>query len=481
MAVNVGRGQGPNPAAPALGGLYAAPLGQQSLVPPFRPLIEPALWKNKYQGGALELTVNVALLAIAASAQLYVATQPLYINRPWKQPTQVEQSVNVAVKVGRAIPMAQAGADPTFYKRPAQLVDVSPNIAAATTAQQVTRTQPTYVNVPWKRWTAFDQTPNVTATISVSAPLKPRAQQDAPTRSRWTPFEQTPNLAAFINTPPPVTTTPVSPTYNHRPWRVWTQVEQYPNLAALTVVSSGMIVVDSQTFVRLPPQIDILPNVAVKATPITATTTTVSPTYNNRPWKSWTPVDNFPNLAVFGGSGLLGMVTVDSQTFARPSPQVELFPNIAARIAPPAPVLVEPIDPWINRRYPPQIDVFPNPALFGFAPTVQIRPTPEPTITKWYPPQIVEFPNIAFNFTNVIPVIPPTNPGYGGSGGGGGGKFEFRNDKKLSKRQRAVKKRNDAAELARQALEPTGERVDATQFVRPDDDDDEEAILLLLS
>ena len=106
----------------------------QTYVPP--AVIEPVHWTNTYQGGALSLPVNVALLAIA------VVGATLWANRPTPPPSPEITSPyiypNLAVNLQTQRPAGRY-IEPTQYPRWSNVAtapDVYPNIAVKFSTQQ---------------------------------------------------------------------------------------------------------------------------------------------------------------------------------------------------------------------------------------------------------------------------------------------------------------------------------------------------------
>jgi hypothetical protein len=211
---------------------------------------EPTFWKPKYQGGALDLAVNVALLALTAAA-LPTFVEPTY-SRP--HPPSVDIFPNIAVNLQTAV--VQSPPDIAPARRQAPTIDLAPNIAATSTVAYVpaTFTEPAF----YKRLTPqIDVSPNVAVKfqtvitwpgpepvfakrfapqidISPNIAVEPPAARILssidiiPSSKRFAPFDLFPNLAAtqLLFTPSPF----IDPVYFRARQQLF---DLFPNISIL--------------------------------------------------------------------------------------------------------------------------------------------------------------------------------------------------------------------------------------------------------
>jgi hypothetical protein len=438
--------------------LSGAPLSQSSPIGPFGDsrLSDCPRWGNKYQGGALELPVNVALLMLGA----IVVRAPLYINTIKSPPPQIEHTVNVAAlsQVNNAL-IIQQDAEPIYTKRLPPQIDVFPNLAAlkapvvyvpaSTPEPGFYKRLPPQVEIspnvvvcaaieppksipsldwvlPPHHFTPFDQVPNLAALVPVLSRV-PAPLLDLPVKAKlWPVPEVFPNLSAKtetvsvtrapfytpykairwiapdlpINVALKVTTVAptfpplVEPSFTRRPAP---QIDLFPNLAASgTPVNINALVVQQEAdpyyYPRKPPQIDIYTNVAVM---LKGAAGNISD-FDDLPHAKWTTFDLFPNIAAkVGPPAPYRLALVEPVYSKRYPPQIDVLPNLAALAPPEVHILIEPIDPWIAKRLAPQVEIFPNQAIYVAPIHVKIPAPIDPLI--WLKPnqQPYELPNIA--------------------------------------------------------------------------------------
>jgi hypothetical protein len=363
------------------------------------PVIDPVSWRNTYQGGALDLAVNIALLALSAGPLI---RQPLFVTAPTRPAApQIEHSVNVAVRA--AAPFSpQSSPEPTYFKRWAQQPDLAPNIAV-----QLQTAMPAGSYIDPQRYKPVPPAPDIYPNIA--APLyvvpTPRAPLfvSAPTRPNSLQIDVLPNVAANAAPPPYQPTPAIDPTTFKRPAP---QLDQPPNIAVgfQTARPAGTYI-DPQLWRLFALVPEIAPNLAVKfQTAIT----------HPGPEPTFTPkapqqIDLAPNLASLTYVVPTPRAPLYVTAPTRPNaPQIDQAPNVAASVSsahlPPAP-----IEPTLWRaRF--QFDLFPNATLLTPAPPApQSRGAPlyvtAPTpVIRWSPEL---FPNIAIH-ASVIP--PPPTP-----------------------------------------------------------------------
>lgn len=353
------------------------------------------MWKNRYQGGALELTVNVALLALAGA----VATRaPLYVNAPAKRTVQVEQSVNVAALVPAPSAVVNPPAEPTFYKRNAPAVEISPNIAVNF---QTAQPSGEYLDpIVWKRTTQPDLATNVAALIPPPSTLIPVPVDPTLTPRVAQAPDVLPNLAVNLQETPPVTRAPL---YVTGLSKSWTQVDQGTNIAAriLAAVYVPPVPVDP-TFYRRWAAFDPIANSAIYAPAETVFISSTDSTYTIT--RAWTQVDPPQNLAALAIAPQVLIRPFVEQTFTRRPTPVEAFPNLAALIQPPSVVIPAPIEPWIGKRLAPQVDIAPNRAIYAPAEAPIMRQVLNEPASWKVKYQFDQVPNLAA----LVPVVTPT-------------------------------------------------------------------------
>ncbi len=370
-----------------------------------------------------------------------VVRGPLVVTAPTKRSlNQPDLFPNIAVALGViAAASLHPLLEPTFYKRPAQQIDIAPNIAVRTIAvppalviqQQfempakvgrapqidlypniavqfpfvpppvsaITR-GPLYVNTNFKQWAAPDVLPNVAVQVLPLAGVLSHSPE--PTFFKRLPpqIDVIYNVAlALVPAIANITTT------DNLPPKIWPQVEVFPNVAVnfAVIVYNPPPPIDPWISKRYPPQIDVLPNVALKG---------VEPPRQFPalewvlPARKWPTPDVLPNVALFNFPPLL---------FQQPDPTLtkrlwatfDIYPNVALYAPVEKAPLIEPIDPWTNKRYPPPVEVFQNKAIYvPAAPIPAPMELVDPALFKraWLPPDV--FPNATIIFSTQ-PVLTP--------------------------------------------------------------------------
>jgi hypothetical protein len=290
-----------------------------------RPVIEPVYWRNTYQGGALDLPVNVALLAITAALAGNVIRAPLYVTAPtraatlqiehapnvavqaqapqaqlrptldpvsWKTPTpQLDLSPNLAVQSVGAVTVPPAPVDPAFAIRWAQQADVYPNIAVNLQTQSVRAfVEP----VLWKALPQFDQFPNVAIRVVGTVYVPPPPVEPWIATKAWVQPETYRNIAVTLQTQ--ITRPGVDPPQVPRPWAA---VDLYPNLALQAPIAQVPLSGGIEPWIakRYPPQVEVFQNKAIYAP---AESPSVPPAVIEpvRTLQPATQVELYPNLAV---------------------------------------------------------------------------------------------------------------------------------------------------------------------------------------
>jgi hypothetical protein len=298
---------------------------------PAPPPVDPVSWKPRYQGGALELAVNVALLALAS------ATAPLLIEPTfYKHPApQIDLAPNVAALAQPPAQTVQPGPpEPVFTKRWPLQIDLPPNIAvnyqtavvqspldlplarkaagqsdlypnlAATAIQPPAYSPPPLVDQFFaRRWPALDLTPNVAISTPATAQTLPTFVEPTFYRRIAQPPDLPRNVAVKFQTVRTFSTADLVP---GRPARL--QPDLYPNLALAPAAPRGQLI-DPWLAKRLWTQPDVYPNRAIYATPVTF----ILPAFDQPPrYKpALLQLDLAPNLAV-----------------RQPAPPVVLIPNL---------------------------------------------------------------------------------------------------------------------------------------------------------
>jgi hypothetical protein len=246
---------------------------------------------------------------------------------------------------------------------------------------------PLYVNGPTKRWAAVDAFPNIA--IIAALTLIPHAPIDPPVAKKWAQqIDQPVNIAALTSIEPPkAIPAPIEPTYFWRrapqidvlpniavkfqtaitqqypeptlTKRLAPQIDLYPNVAVIRQsIQPGINGAAEQTFKRLSPQLDLYPNVAAS---IPAGTYQPPPAIDVQlAPKKWAQLDLFPNISF--AQETVPVIRAPLYMAYKPvrGPVPDVFPNIAALAQPPVVLIPAPIDVPIFRRPPPQIDVYPN-------------------------------------------------------------------------------------------------------------------------
>lgn len=252
------------------------------------PVIEPVFWRNRSQGGALELAVNVALLALFVAP---VVRAPLYITAPWKAGTPFEVTQNTAIYAPAPSIQIAGSPEPTFTRRSAPQIDAFPNLAinlAPVVAQIQSSPEPAFTR---RAPLQIDVSPNLAVSFQTQVV---RGTPEATTPVRRTPAPDLyPNLAVNLQTQ--TTQQGPEPTYTRK---VPLAPELFPNLAALAPVAQIPLVmpVEPWTNRRYPPQVEVFQNQALYA-PVAQQTfpAPIEPTYTLR----WTVApDVLPNIAV---------------------------------------------------------------------------------------------------------------------------------------------------------------------------------------
>jgi hypothetical protein len=403
--------------------------------------IDPVSWKPKYQGGALDLVVNVALLAISAGISQPIVREAYTVNQPWKKAVQVEQSVNIAARVSASRIIVNP--EPVFTKRWAAQLDISPNVAVRQPMLRIANQPETQT---FKRaWTQVEHSPNlaanVTITVSpVNAPIEPVYY-----KNRVEPPELSPNIAADVGIYiAPVVRQPIYTTYKARvppqidsvvnvavrvsiaqsPIEAWPEPTYYErqvqppdhhrNAAALTpvVVAPFGALIDPSFYDRQTQNPEHIRNVAAIAT------VAVPPPFNalNEPAltkKLTTAPDVFPNIAANVGTYDAPIVRQPVYTSYKPQAksQVDNYVNVAVRAVaavaqPTQPIFVEPIYYKVRWQQP---ILFPNVVVTAFAGTFNVSSSDDIVARRW--PQIDLSPNIAISFVAAARVIPaPIEP-----------------------------------------------------------------------
>lgn len=454
--------------------------------PPATPLVNGYLHTDnpirKRQTGSIDLFPNLVLTVMAAATVL-VARTPLYVNKPTKFATQIEQPQNLVVRMSqtatRLIPASESivrpskrWVQPDLYPNltvrigsavrlaPTQDIqtepsarwpqpDLLPNLAVGMPVQILGTRQPLVVNRPSARWQQPDSYPNLAARLTpASSTLRINPLVDPATKPlEWTQPDLYPNLTIGMSQ----ATFIFSISDDAKPLR-WPTVDLVPNLAvSMAAAPAAPIQARQPFFMQYPrtaePQIDLFPNIAVRLTPAAPALRIAAMVEPPIKPLEWTQPDLFPNLTI-GMAQVTFIFTVSDDVKATKWPSVDVLPNLAANMATPVPPPPIMVTGAFFMRYPkpavPQVDVFPNLAI-GMAPFVP-------------------------------PVVPPS--GGGGGSGGGWGDFHFKDKPR-------IKTGPDAAQLAKDA---GGFSVDSdtnnqwpNDVTGQDEDDDDEAIWILLS
>lgn len=231
---------------------------------------------------------------------------------------------------------------------------------------------PVYVTTAWKRWAAPDVVTNVAALVFIAAAPVPHPSPD--------------------------------PTFYKRPAL---QIEQFPNLAVkgTEVVQKSVPEVYGQTFAKRAPQIDLPPNLAVRA----------ALGYLPPPGIDWTPPrrlaaapDLYPNVAIRASAEAVKPPSLqDMQPTRKGWVQPDLAPNLAVRSG--LPVYVPPgqLDPPQARKGWAAPELYPNVAV-----RFVVEPIPLPTVLDLAPARKAApvpdlYPNIAVGIAVAVYVPPP--------------------------------------------------------------------------
>jgi hypothetical protein len=325
--------------------------------------VEPTLWKPRFQ---YDLYPNVALLLPPPAYTPRAYVEPTIAKR---SPPQIDLTPNIAVRAILAAYVPPAPVDPQIFRRSPPQIDLYPNVALTLVPALGVGTafdQPTPQRIQQP-----DLYPNV-AVLAVAPTYTPPAALDVPVQQRrWVQPDLYPNIVVRVEVEPGKSIPyPVEPIL----WKPRLQVDVFPNLAALIVPPSAVppTPIDPTIAKRIAPQIDQLPNIAVK-------------------FQTAQPAGAY----------------IDPIAWKARWPTPDVLPNIAVRVASPTVLINEPIEPWINKRYPPQIDLYPNIVVRVEVEPPHAIPYPvEPTL--WKPRLYVEvYPNLA---ALIIPphAVPPT-------------------------------------------------------------------------
>lgn len=191
------------------------------------------------------------------------------------------------------------------------------------------------------------------------------------------------------------------------PKRGKTQVDVHPNLAVRASAPIAIVrdFIEPSNYKRDPLQLEISPNLALQAVePAKSTSVFLEPA----PAKRLRPqLDIFPNVAIrtIVIQAPLGQWPEPSYYPKRKS-QVDLSPNLAVNfpvVATPIPAMVE---PTYLRSPLHSLETFPNIALRQSAAEIPRIPAMiQPQLSIRYAPQVIIYPNLAINY------VPPGPPG----------------------------------------------------------------------
>src|ERR1700752_1507929 len=307
--------------------------------------------------------------AVGAGPTGETARAPLYVTRPWKEwptpdifPGPVFRTV---VEPPKSIP---ALVEPTFMRKWPALLDILPNVAILAAA--AAHVSPALIDPTFSKRASpqIEQSVNIAVNLQTQ---RPAGTYIEPTRWRPTPLppEIFPNLAALIALPVYVPPPPIEP----KQWKTPTpQIDSLLNIAAATFVAPvplPPVPIEPLIWRPVPPQIDVITNVPLLLSPAIGNVTT---------WQDLTS-DKSLNIA--------------------------LYPKGSVRFIPPGPTPPPPIEPTFYRKWTWPPELFPNIAAKATpAAPVLISPTPEPTFTHRWTLQMDYYPNIAV----MIPPIVPT-------------------------------------------------------------------------
>jgi hypothetical protein len=394
---------------------------------------KPRAW----QTGAMDLAVNVAILAVAAGAQVYIARAPTFVCAPTPKPwAQTDTYHNVAVnaqtirpdgayiepQIWRPKPAAPdvlpniavnlqtvkiaSSPEPTLSKRLWAQVDLYPNVAI--TRQSI---QPGINGAPeptlYKRSAQIDLAPNVAAT-AVPPVYAPPAVLDPVLFKRLPPqIDVYPNIVAQVSIEPGKSIPTLEWTLAARKW---TAPDLAPNVAVSVAVPAYRppALADITLSPRKWTQPDLFPNIsfAQETVPVIR-----APLYTPYKQVRWATPDLPPNVAasVVVGAVYVPPAPVEPTYFKRPPPQIDVIANVAVMLSPSQGNVSDfnslPGRAWV------QPDLFPNLAVNAAPPVIVPPPFVEPTYTKRISPVPDVYPNIAATVPPPQPVlIEPIDP-----------------------------------------------------------------------
>jgi hypothetical protein len=357
--------------------------------------LDPITWRTK--PAAPEVFPNLAALV---QAPTYAPPPALDVPAAKRAPVTPDLFPNLAVLPPPPVGVVREPIEPQLTRKPVAPPDVYPNVAASIPFTEPLPRTPFVVTAPWKGWAPVDAPlPNVAARTVVQAYAPVPLVEPVLWKGRAPQIDLFTNVAVMLQPAVGNITT-----FDTLPVRVGVQPDLYPNLAAATYVLQVSVpppLVEPVLWKARPPQIDGFTNVAVMLQPAVGNITA----FDTLPVRATLQPDLFPNLAVLAQPPAYVPAPLVEPIIRRALLQIDLYPNLAVRVAPAPTPLIEPIDPWITKRYPPQVDVYQNQAIYvveiARAPFQQ---SPDPTYTKNPPLQLDLFPNIAAT-------APPPAPG----------------------------------------------------------------------
>jgi hypothetical protein len=382
----------------------------------------------------LRIGLSKPILARQISSQdtttLEVKTPALFITSPWKgwpTPDIFPNVALIAFATLAALSASRAMAEPTYFKRSAPQIDSSPNIAVLAQPTSIVRA-PLYINAPTRRNALqLDQPVNIAVSLQTqqlageyidpvlwkAKPLQLEIYSNiaaipivsvraASLLEPQLSVRQAPQLDVFPNLAAQTEIVPVirSPLYVSYRAVNWVAPDVYPNVSVRVVSpASPPPSGDPLLWKRLPPQIDLPPNIAVNLQTQRPAGTYLDPLVR----RYVIPPDVYPNIAVNLQTQTPAGSYVEPQLWKRAPLQSDLYPNIAARQPVVTALVASLLDPQLFQRRALQPDLFPNlSAQTETVPTVRMPLYVTAKWTGWAAPDI--YPNVT---VRGLPPAPP--------------------------------------------------------------------------